>query len=182
MSKLKALGISDLPEMLVCKEAAELNIAADLSRLCDVRRLIRTVWNTACPDAPDSSKNLSPLQKMELATTELLSNIIRHSYPEDKAIAGAPVRPWGHPRGQQIHIEVVVNCEDQLIVHISHNGLSFEMDFSTISQIEQPQEGGMGLFLISSCVDQMIQVCPEPERNLYWLINHPVTREVQEII
>lgn len=175
MLKLKEPDIAELPAMLIRRESADLNIAIDISRLRDVRKLIRTVWQNAASGDPDVSEDRSQLQKMELATTELISNIIRYSFPEAKSHSGGAVGA-ALPTSGQIRIEAVVNSDGQLIVHVSHNGLPFDVDLSTVEQLEEPQEGGMGLFLISRCVDQLIHACPGPGHNLFWLINHPVTK------
>lgn len=136
-----------------------LSIPIHNSSLADVRRLIRQVCADTLGPCDDTVK--ARIGKMELAATELLSNVIRHGFPG----TGDAVLP----ESGRLQVEVMINNLTQLVFRLEHHGEPFEGYKSEIQEVTEPQEGGMGLFLISQCVDHVAYSCPMPGQNLVWL-------------
>lgn len=179
MPKISKQGDSDLLAGQHHIESANLEIDANLSRLSEARRLIRSVWERAAGHAEACFADEKQVQNMELAATELLSNIIRYAFPES-ADCDTPGIKETQRASREISVAALVDNEGQLIVHITHNGLPFASDLSMTEPLEAPQEGGMGLFLISRCVDQIIDLCPIPGQNQISLIIYPVSKKARK--
>lgn len=79
--------------------------------------------------------------ELELAASEAISNVIRHSY---KGRSDGPIR---------ILVRVFA---DEVIVRIYHQGIPIPANRRQPKKIESPQESGMGLFLIAQVTDQIL--------------------------
>ena len=103
----------------------------------DLNRL-RTFCKQAIAHYAATEDTGKVLDNLLIAATEAVTNVIRHGYE-------------GEP-GQPIHCQSRFE-EESLVIEIIHNGKPFEPQ--SIPQIDEPLEGGMGLFLIEQCVDQV---------------------------
>ena len=91
----------------------------------------------ASVDKPEVAEDL--IGRLQLAATEAIVNVIKHGY------AGATEKPI-ECRGR--------STESELSLDIMHKGSAFVPE--TIPKIEEPQENGMGLFLMEQCADEVI--------------------------
>ena len=116
-------------------------VPADLKQLPLIRSVVRDVCTTMEPGDCGCPEFRRALAELELAVTELVSNVIRHGLD-------------GVTNGRlQIQTEA---SEDSLFsLTVTHNGRAFDGNAADIKEITDPQEGGMGLYLISQCVDQV---------------------------
>ncbi len=80
--------------------------------------------------------------QLQLAAQEVCTNIVDHAYE-------------GNPDGRiEIHIEVDENAH-VLNMTFGDTGVGYETGIPAILTIDEPSEGGMGLFLIRQLVDQV---------------------------
>ena len=121
-----------MPLRTATHQSHSLVINPELTQLTRVREFVaRIVTQTVSCE--------HTLAEIELAITELVSNIIRHGFPAARAQSA-------------IQIEVDVT-DGKLLSLITHNGIPFQPE--TINEVREPQEGGMGLFLVQQCLDHV---------------------------
>ena len=92
-----------------------------------------------CEAVADADLDTSQIWNLEIAITELVSNVIRHGY--------------GGQKSQPIRCEVN-RVEDHYEVRIIHRGLQF-VPPTDISPLTEPSDGGMGLYIVSQIVDDV---------------------------
>ena len=115
------------------------SLPAELSQLKEIRSAVRSVCENA-PFAKDHPEFHKGLAELELAITELVSNVIRH----------------GHEDIKNGLLQFELSADDSAFqLQLIHNGNHFDGNSADITEITDPQEGGMGLYLISQCVDQV---------------------------
>lgn len=112
----------------------KVQLESNLSELARARRLVREAAGAL------RGRELSPesIDQLELAITEAVANVIRHSY------RGEP----GHRFDYLIEASA-----DALEVIIRHDGASFDPASVPEPAFDGTSECGFGLFIISKCVD-----------------------------
>ena len=115
-----------------------LQISVSLSELGRVRDFVAAAIRQSLP-ANDASERIQ--SEVQLAVTELVSNIVRHGFV-GKA-------------GGFIRLIFTGNQGHELQFSIRHNGHAFACDHSSVAPVLAPSEGGMGLFLVQQCVDSV---------------------------
>ena len=115
----------------------EMEISSSLTELATVRDFLRGF----CELRGECGLNEHETHLLELAATEVASNIIKHAY---KGIEEQPI--W-------IRIEL---ARESLKVKFSHNGDPFEHpEQIPLPSIDSAKEGGFGLFIINRSVDDI---------------------------
>lgn len=126
-------------------------LAVSLDELTRLREFCRQALES-CGDPDLVEQRLGSFQ---LAATEAVTNVIRHGFDE--------------PADQQILCRTKQDAET-LVLEIIHHGKPFEPE--SIPQIDQPLEGGMGLYLIEQCVDKVTyQQLPDGRQCTQLVIN-----------
>lgn len=77
---------------------------------------------------------------VELALSEALTNVIRHAYGGDE--------------GQEIHLALAIN-DEKLDLTIRDFGQKFDPADYTPPDLDEPAEGGYGVYLIHELMDQV---------------------------
>jgi len=77
---------------------------------------------------------------LEVAVTEAISNVIRHSYDNDE--------------GQEVHLCMTVNAE-KLTITITDSGKHFDRSAQAPVDLDVPHAGGYGLYLIEEIMDEV---------------------------
>jgi phosphoserine phosphatase RsbU/P len=90
--------------------------------------------------------------ELELATSETISNVIRHSY---SGRLDGPVR-----------VLVRVFAEE-VVVRVYHSGVPIAASRREPKKITEPKEGGMGLYMISQVTDQILY--GSDPGNVHWV-------------
>jgi serine phosphatase RsbU (regulator of sigma subunit)/anti-sigma regulatory factor (Ser/Thr protein kinase) len=123
----------------------EIEVLTDLAELCRIRGWLREfVGGTGRPDFGGDF-----CDQFELALTEAASNVMRHAYRGRKGI---------------IRIEATAYA-DRLRVAIRHRGEAFDPSNVPEPVLDNPAEGGLGLFLMRQTVDQIAYgVCEDGTR------------------
>jgi anti-sigma regulatory factor (Ser/Thr protein kinase) len=115
---------------------AELNLLSDIHELGRVRRFVRAFCQ-ALPHAPFDDDNLASL---ELAVTEVCSNIIKHAY-------------HGQP-GQPIYLQAnhLPGC---VTILLRHSGEPLDTSKVATPAFDGSRQSGFGIYLIAQCVDEV---------------------------
>lgn len=119
----------------------ELVVTSDLKCLSEIRSMVRITCETSQVADCDDTHLRKKIAELELALTELVSNVIRHGF--DGKTGG-----W-------LEVSAGVTSDGVFEFQLVHNGRPFDGNNAEIPEITNPQDGGMGLFLISECVDQV---------------------------
>jgi len=90
--------------------------------------------------------------ELELALTEALSNVMRHAY--------------GGKENYEIHLTLLVD-DRGVCVDIHDFGPTFDYEQLTPVNLDEPREGGYGVFMIESLVDEVAREPGKPRGN--WL-------------
>jgi len=114
-------------------QSAQLTIPSQLDRMLEVRLWV--VEHAGVCGFDDRT-----LADIELAVTEALSNIIRHSY--------------GGEAGHEIELELVADTE-HLSLTIQDSGIKFDRSAYEIADLDAPRAGGYGVFLIEETMDEV---------------------------
>ncbi|MFT5525237.1 MAG: anti-sigma B factor antagonist [Pirellulaceae bacterium] len=119
-------------------ENFSLETTSDLRELSVVRRFLCHVHSKL----PEFGYRLAEegLQSLILGTTEAVTNVIRHGYD--------------HEADNPIQIIAAVENGD-LRISIYHRGKAYSPQAVVLPELIEPSEGGMGLYIISRCVDDV---------------------------
>ncbi|MCR9201178.1 MAG: ATP-binding protein [Planctomycetaceae bacterium] len=112
-----------------------------LESLPHIREFLRSVCEESLGAHPQGDACCSQIAELELAATELISNIIRHGFK-------------GLPR-TALRLLCQINSSGLLKLVLTHQGRPYRPGVDDIPDITEPLEGGMGLYLISECVDEV---------------------------
>jgi anti-sigma regulatory factor (Ser/Thr protein kinase) len=131
-----------------------IEFSSDLGQLAVLRQYCRSVIENYWPN--DDIANVDG--RLQLAANEAVTNVIRHGY--------------NHRSDQCVNCDS--HCEDGVIhFDILHDGKRFVAPEET-PEVTEPLEGGMGLFLIEQCVDQVTYFeTPEGRQCIRLSINLP---------
>lgn len=118
-----------------------LTVAAKLGSLAQIRSFLRATCASSSCDYAASEEFNREMAELELASTELISNVIRHGFK-------------GLPAGE-LELACRIDDDSRLQLQIVHHGRPFESKDGEAPEITEPQENGMGLYLIAECVDSV---------------------------
>ena len=113
-----------------------LDAVSDLTRLGDLRRFVRNF----CAKAPSDAVTEEVTDRMVLAVNEAASNIMRHAY------AGDP--------HQRLRIEAEAYA-DRLCVDLYDIGKSFDARRVPRPRLDSSATGGLGLYIMEQCCDEV---------------------------
>jgi len=80
------------------------------------------------------------LQEMNLVLSEACANVIRHAY---KGQAGQPI---------ELHITI---DDEKVVLQIRDQGIPFDAGAYHPPDLDEPHEGGYGVFIIQSLMDEV---------------------------
>ena len=127
-----------------------MEIRSDLKELSRAREFVRTF----CRHLP-SPVNEDSVGALELAVTEVCSNIIKHAY---------------HGRADQwIHLEAEA-FPGSVSIRLHHLGDSFDPSTVSPPALDGSQESGFGIYLITQSVDEVRYYRDERGRNCVALV------------
>ena len=109
-------------------------------RKLDYLRLATAISRLICTTLPDSDLEKDFVDHVELAVSEACTNAIRHTKDAD---AGATVA-----------IRFAVH-EDQLVVEVRDQGEGFDLEETPLPDFDQHPEGGYGLLIIRTLMDEV---------------------------
>ncbi len=112
----------------------EVELSSDLGELARARELVRELCGRM-PAPPDEEY----VSGLELAVTEVVSNIIKHAYR-------------GRP-DQAIHLRAEVSA-DQISLLLRHRGEPFDPRNVRPPSFDGSRESGFGVYLIRQSVDE----------------------------
>lgn len=116
--------------------AAALELSSDLDNLPQIREFIRGFCRReTAPPAPDEV-----IDRLELAGTEIASNLMRHSF------GGEPYH--------RIRLSIEVTNEE-IVLRFFHWGGFYEPPAIDLPDFDDYPEGGFGLFLVKQSVDSL---------------------------
>jgi len=130
--------------------ASDLTIESDLNELGRVRDFA----SRACGELLSSAISEDHIFQIKLALTEAVTNIIRHSYRK---------KP-----GEKIQLNASAEG-DNLIFQLSHTGESFDPASVAPPAFDGSRDGGFGLFIMSSVMDEIEYSRTEDGRNFITL-------------
>jgi PAS domain S-box-containing protein len=94
--------------------------------------------------------------QMELATSEIVTNVIKHAYHLSS----------GEVRGQ------ITLLPDQAQLDLYDDGVSFDPSSIPAPDLTEPQEGGYGLYIADQMVDELVYTPASPEGNHWRMTKH----------
>lgn len=112
-----------------------------LGSLSQIREFLRSCCEESIKEKTHTALFNSQVAELELAVTELISNIIRHGF-------------HGLPQ-KRLHLRCNISDEGELELTLTHHGRPFHPDTNNVPDVTEPMEGGMGLYLIAECVDEV---------------------------
>jgi anti-sigma regulatory factor (Ser/Thr protein kinase) len=118
-----------------CIGVLELEVTSGLENLARIRDFVAKV----CHEYPETVWSLASLLKLQLAATEVASNIMRHAYHGS--------------RDGALFVTGIV-WPERVLIRFRHCGDRFEPPDSILLP-SGLQEGGMGLFIIENSVDRV---------------------------
>lgn len=139
----------------------KINLSSDLTELARARRFVLETAQRM------TNERMSPekIAELQLAVTEALTNVIKHSYNGEK----------GHP------IELAAESfADGIQIIIYHCGTSFDPQSAPPPVFDGTRDGGFGLFIISKCVDFFGYSTDKNQRNSIRLIKISKSRKKNE--
>jgi serine/threonine-protein kinase RsbW len=136
------------------EESIYIDLPANLSYLSIISHALGEVLRYI-EDLPDAEYTVYNLQ---LAVHEACTNIVEHAYAN---------QPTG-----RIRTTITLNhTPRRLVVELHDTGQSFDITAVTVPDLDTPQEGGYGLFLIHSLMDE-VSYLPQPDNNCWRLVKH----------
>lgn len=155
-----------MPHLGILNQRSGLWLSPDLTHLDLIRQKIADAVQR-CPSVDHNDPEITQIVcEIQLAATELLSNIIRHGFPQ---AALQPEQSEFDAWPNSIHVSVFVNKSLDLVVQVAHSGMPFNGNQAEIQEITEPMEGQMGLYIISKCVDHFYYAGTESGSNYVWL-------------
>jgi anti-sigma regulatory factor (Ser/Thr protein kinase) len=133
MMPFKTSGASD-GEIPIAR--AQTEIPCDLNELAHAREFVRRVCERMAAPPLDAER----VNQLELATTEAISNVVRHA---SSASAGGP-----------IHVEADIFA-NRVALTLSYHGEPFDPGTVTPPAFDGSREGGFGVFIIARSVDEV---------------------------
>ena len=129
----------DLPDSAILQPNAEskMSFSSDLKELSGVRRFIRSF----CKTVPELLLGEDQISRIELAVTEVATNIIRHAYSGQ---SGAFVQVAARLYPEMFIIEFV------------DTGKGFNPTTVPLPQFDGSREGGFGIYIISQIMDDVV--------------------------
>ncbi len=115
---------------------AEIHIAADLSQLREARAFTRSF----CQHLPGAPLGEVSIAALALAVNETLSNIIKHAY-RGRADHGVHIQAEAFP--------------GHVTIRLHHTGSPFLPNTPAQLPADIPRESGLGLYMVSQCVDDI---------------------------
>ena len=115
---------------------AEMQIGSELAEL----RAARAFTRSFCQHLPGAPLGEAGIAALALAVNETASNIIKHAY------RGRPHRG--------IHIEAEA-YRGYVTMRLRHGGCAFVPGAAGRAAIDMPRESGLGLYMVSQCVDDI---------------------------
>lgn len=115
-------------------------VRLDCSSELDNLERIRAFVRECCRRAPGPGWEPDDVDQLELAVNEAVSNIIRHEYHGQ---AGRPL---------ELQVEL---WPDRMVVQLRSWGEAFKPAAIGLPGGEEQLEGGLGLFIIANCVDDV---------------------------
>ena len=134
---------------------AEIEISSDLKELARARAFVREACRLLGPPLDEDS-----ISQLELATTEALSNIMRHAY-----------------RGrtdQEIQIDVEAFA-DRVVLRLHHLGETFDPSAVATPAFDGTQDGGFGMYIIEQSVDNVRYYRDERGKNCISMVKNRQT-------
>ena len=95
-------------------------------------------WLTEHAHAADVEERM--LQEMHLVLSEACANVIRHAY---KGQAGQPI---------ELHVAI---DDEKVVLQIRDQGIPFDAAAYKPPDLDEPHEGGYGVFIIQSLMDEV---------------------------
>ncbi|MBW1783443.1 MAG: ATP-binding protein [Deltaproteobacteria bacterium] len=129
----------------------ELEIPSSLSEVSRARRFVREF----CGPTAQASLDERDICQLELAVHEAAVNIIRHAYD--------------NRMGQRILIEAQ-QSDEGFMFRLNHWGKSFDPTSVPPPALDGESEGGYGLFIISSFVDEVAYIQNDTGKSTVCLI------------
>lgn len=114
----------------------EMIIKSDLCQLECIREFVRSF----CAGLPLALLDDESVAKLELAVNETASNIMKHAYLGQK--------------DREILLEAEAGSE-WVAIRLHHSGRSFQPEAASLPSLEAPSESGLGLYIVSQCVDEV---------------------------
>jgi sigma-B regulation protein RsbU (phosphoserine phosphatase) len=129
----------DLPDSAMLQPNAEskMSFSSDLKELSGVRRFIRSF----CKTAPELLLGEDQISRIELAVTEVATNIIRHAYSGQS--------------GAFVQIAARLYPE-MFIIEFVDTGKGFNPAIVPHPQFDGSREGGFGIYIISQIMDDVV--------------------------
>lgn len=124
----------------------KLEIRSDLDELAGVRLFIRNF----CKTVPENSFDPEQTDKLEIAVTEVVTNIIRHAYKNKK--------------NSRIILEAVL-YDEKLVLTVYDWGCEFDPDKVPPPEFDGSKYGGFGVFIIRESVDEVTYSRNDKGRN-----------------
>jgi anti-sigma regulatory factor (Ser/Thr protein kinase) len=123
-----------------------LEVSSVLTELARIRAFVRAF----CRDAPPAGLTQEPLNALELAVNEAASNIMRHAY-EGRT-------------DQRIQVEADA-FDDRIVICLYNTGKPFDPASSRPPSFDGSREGGFGVYMIASSLDEVQYYRDERGRN-----------------
>lgn len=144
------------------RKKLELEIPSSLAELSKARNFVREF---CCRNA-QGSLDEEDICQLELAVHEAASNIIRHAYE--------------NRMGQRILIEAY-RSDDGFMFRLNHWGKSFERKSVPPPTLDGTCEGGFGLFIIDSFVDEVTYIQNDKGKNIVCLVKRKKGRASESL-
>jgi len=124
-------------------------LSLDLARAC-LGILLESV------SEPENSA--ATIYNLQLALHEIMVNIMEHAY------ANQP--------GRRIEVKLSLTSNPcRLIIELQDTGAAFDIDQVSEPDLEQPHDGGYGLFLVRALTDELVYQ-PQTDKNVWRLIKN----------